>query len=187
MLSRNLVFTQQFYSSHFYTFEKENLRADAHVQPITGRFLVGSVPCALLFTFDNEYSWFREKKISYTVKITPPSIESISEGRKARAKSALSAVSNDKMSAESRLERVHTEHVALVNVIKSLEKELEEKKKSMGVVMKEETWLKERVELRNVQESLLTKRLTDGWEDEIGLELTNGTTTDGEVPLRAEI
>ncbi len=36
-------------------------RVDSNVAPITGRFLVLSVPCALVFTFDNEYSWFREK------------------------------------------------------------------------------------------------------------------------------
>lgn len=164
------------------TVVKENLRADAHLEPISGRFLVGSVPCALIFTFDNEYSWFREKKVTYKVKITPPTVESISEGRKARAKSALSAVANDKMSAESRLERVHTEHVALVQVIESLEKELEEKKKSLGVIEKEEGWLKERVDLRTVQEDLLNKRLNDGWEDEVA-----SATGDDEDAQRAEI
>lgn len=36
---------------------KESARVDAHLEPVTGKFLVGSVPCALIFSFDNEYSW----------------------------------------------------------------------------------------------------------------------------------
>ena len=35
----------------------ECVRVDAHLEPVTGKFLVGSVPCALVFSFDNEYSW----------------------------------------------------------------------------------------------------------------------------------
>lgn len=156
------------------------MRVDSHQKAITGRFLVGSVPCALIFTFDNEYSWFREKKITYKIKITPPSIDSVSKGRRARAKSALEVVIDDKMSAESRLGRVSTEHVTLLQLIDSIEKELEEKRKSLGVVEKEEHWLKDRVELRTVQENLLTRRLADGWEDE-------GTGDDDTEFERAEI
>mmetsp|Transcript_12727 Transcript_12727/g.18501 ORF Transcript_12727/g.18501 Transcript_12727/m.18501 type:complete len:331 (+) Transcript_12727:99-1091(+) len=148
------------------TVVKEKMRVDSHQKAITGRFLVGSVPCALIFTFDNEYSWFREKKITYKIKITPPSIESVAKGRRARARSALDVVKGDKMSAESRLGRVSTEHVTLLQLIDSIEKELEEKRKSLGVIEKEEHWLKDRVELRIVQENLLTRRLADGWEDE---------------------
>lgn len=36
---------------------KESSRVDAHLEAVTGKFLVGSVPCALIFSFDNEYSW----------------------------------------------------------------------------------------------------------------------------------
>jgi hypothetical protein len=36
---------------------KESARVDAHLEAVTGKFLVGSVPCALIFSFDNEYSW----------------------------------------------------------------------------------------------------------------------------------
>jgi hypothetical protein len=41
---------------------KEIARIDSHLEPpVTGKFLVRSVPCALIFTFSNEYLWFREK------------------------------------------------------------------------------------------------------------------------------
>jgi hypothetical protein len=148
------------------TVVKEKARQDAHVESITGRFLVGSVPCAIIFNFDNEYSWFREKKITYRIKITPPSFENIYNGRRIRAKAALAIVSKDKESAEARLENVSNKHSSLISDIERLEIELQEKKKSVGVVQKEEHWLKERVQLRDAQEDLLTRRLTEGWEDE---------------------
>lgn len=75
-------------------------------------------------------------------------------------------VSQDKDSAEERLENVSSKRQELVGEVEKLEKELEEKKKSLGVVEKEEGWLKNRVQLRGVQENLLTRRLNDGWEDE---------------------
>eukprot|EP00557_Chaetoceros_sp_GSL56_P003140 CAMPEP_0176494158 /NCGR_PEP_ID=MMETSP0200_2-20121128/9935_1 /TAXON_ID=947934 /ORGANISM="Chaetoceros sp., Strain GSL56" /LENGTH=326 /DNA_ID=CAMNT_0017891873 /DNA_START=132 /DNA_END=1112 /DNA_ORIENTATION=- len=148
------------------TVVKERQRQNAHVEAITGRFLVGSVPCALIFTFDNEYSWFREKKITYKIKVTPPSFENICSGRRIRAKSALAVVAKDKESAETRLESVSSKHSTLVQDIERLEMELKEKKKSLGVFEKEVSWLKDRVQLREVQEDLLTRRLTEGWEDE---------------------
>jgi hypothetical protein len=149
------------------TVVKEKTRQDSHLQAVTGRFLVGSVPCALIFTFDNQYSWFREKKISYKIKVTPPSVENIVTGRRTRAKSALAIVQKDKASAESRLERVSSKHGALLQEIERLDIELQEKRKSLGVVEKESSWLKERVQLRDVQEGLLTRRLVEGWEDEV--------------------
>lgn len=167
------------------TIVKENSRQDCHLNAITGRFLVGSVPCALIFTFDNEFSWFREKKVSYKIKVSPPSIENIINGRRTRAKSALSVVHKDKESAEVRLESVSAKHGTLMQDIERLETELMEKKKSLGVVEKEEGWLKQRVQLRDVQESLLTRRLTEGWEDE-ALALGTNDEDDDEVH-RAEI
>lgn len=152
------------------TIVKKESRQDAHLEPINGRFLVGSVPCALIFTFNNDYSWMREKKVNYKIKVTPPSIKNIISGRRTRAKQALSVVLEDKDSAESRLERVSSKHSTLVEDIDRLEKQLEELKKSRGVVEKEEEWLKTRVQLRDIQQSLLSRRLTEGWEDELGSE-----------------
>lgn len=163
------------------TVVKEKSRQNCHLNAITGRFLVGSVPCCLVFTFDNEYSWFREKKISYHIKVAPPSIENIVNGRRIRAKSALSVVQKDKDSAEVRLESVSAKYGTLLQDIERLETELVEKRKSLGVVEKEEGWLKQRVQLRDVQESLLTRRLVEGWEDEAAaLARQNGESGDGD-------
>lgn len=145
--------------------------------------MVGTVPCALIFTFDNEYSWFREKKITYQITVRPPTKENIISGRKLRAEKALAVVSEDRTSADERLEVVSEKRQQLVQEVERLEKELEEKKKSLGVVEKEEEWLQKRVQLRSVQEDLLNRRLSNGWEDENEVEGSG----DEESPERAEI
>jgi hypothetical protein len=164
-------------------------RVDSHVKAVTGKFLVGTVPCALIFTFDNEYSWFREKRITYRITITPPTKENIVSGRKLRAESALSVVVEDRVSAEERLERVSVKRIDLAEDVERLEKELDEKKKSLGVVEKEEGWLKQRLQLRSVQEGLLNRRLTLGWEDENSTEDSGDGEAgeENEEPERAEI
>jgi len=140
-------------------------RVDSHLESITGKFLVGTVPCALIFTFCNEYSWFREKKVTYCITVTPPSVDNITAGRIKRAESALAIVLEEKTGADTRLERASSKRGGLAEEVERLEKELEEKKKSLDVIEKEEDWLKARVELRGEQERLLKKRLTDGWDD----------------------
>ena len=127
---------------------------------------MGTVPCLINFKFDNSYSYLREKIISYKITITPPSKESLIAGRQRRAKACLKAVDEDKKSAEQRLKAATQQKSTLTTEVERLTKELEEKKKSMAVATKEETWLKERVALRNAQNKLLDDRLTNGWEDE---------------------
>jgi len=165
----------------------ENSRVDSHISAINGKFVVGSVPCALIFTFDNEYSWFREKFVTYKVNVIPPTKESVALGRKVRAKSALKIVTKDKAGADLRLGQISTKKTKLVEGITRLEKELEEKKKSLGVVQKEQSWLSSRVDLRLVQENLLNKRLEEGWDDEKSIDLN---CSESEVSIdddRAEV
>ena len=139
---------------------------DAHVKPITGKFLVGTVPCVLVFTFDNSVSWITGKKITYKVTVTPPSKENIMIGRRRRAKAALNAVENDEKSASNRLSNAVKEKKTLTSTIARLEKELEQQKKSLDAVEKEEDFLKSRIELRTTQSKMLNDRINNGWEDE---------------------
>jgi predicted nuclease with TOPRIM domain len=99
--------------------------------------------------------------------VTPPSRDSLAAGRRRRAKSCMKAVEEDLKSAEQRLEAATQQKTSLAEHIEKLAKELEEKKKSLQVATKEESWLKERVQLRQDQCKLLTDRLTNGWEDEV--------------------
>jgi hypothetical protein len=145
---------------------KEKSRVDSHLEPVTGKFLVGSVPCALVFSFDNEYSWFREKKVSYKITVTPPNVENVVTGRRLRAKKALEAVEKDQAEMDERYETVAQKRSELEDAILRLERELTEKKKSMDVVAKEEKWLDKKLAVRKEQITMLSQRLKDGWADE---------------------
>lgn len=145
---------------------KESARVDSHLEPVTGKFLVGSVPCALIFSFDNEYSWFREKKVSYKITVTPPKTENIVKGRRLRAKKALEVVTKDKGEMEERYETASSKRTELEREIKKLEAEVEEKRKSLDVVSTEEKWLEKKRVVRAEQMKLLNQRLKKGWGDE---------------------
>lgn len=134
--------------------------------PLTQKFLVGTVPCLLQFDFGNEFSWLREKLVSYKITVTPPSRESLAAGRRRRAQACLKAVEDDLKTASSRLEAAAQQKTVLQEEVTKLMKELEEKKKAWQVAEKEEAWLKERKALRLEQQKLLKHRLTNGWDDE---------------------
>merc|ERR1712176_414 len=144
------------------TVVKDDERVDAHEAPITGKFLVGSVPCLLKFTFDNEYSWFREKQISYRLSVTPPTVEVLLAGRRRRARACRKATEDDLNSAKQRLEAATAQKSSLESEIAKLNKLLAEQKKSLEVVEKEDNWLKTRVDLRVKQLKLLDNRLENG-------------------------
>lgn len=139
---------------------------DTHVKPCTGKFLVGTVPCVLIFSFDNTYSWMREKQVTYKVVVTPPSKENILLGRRRRAAAALKSVEDDRTSASTRLENATKEKDSLTETIEKLEKELAKSKEGLESVTEEETLLKARVELRTAQCDMLNVRIESGWDDE---------------------
>jgi len=120
----------------------------------------------LVFEVDNSYSWLREKIVSYRITVTPPSAEILMSGWRRRAKACQTVVEEDLSSAQERLAATLSQKTTLEQEVAKLEKELEEKKKSLEVAEKEEKWLINRVKLRKEQKELLKKRLTDGWEDE---------------------
>jgi len=97
-------------------------------------------------------------------------------GRRRRAKAALKAVVDDRTSAETRLTKASTQRSTQSAEIARMEKEMEEKKKSLDVAAKEEGWLKDRVKLRKTQVDMLEKRLKDGWDDEKRGAQNNGST-----------
>jgi len=145
---------------------KESARVDSHMETVVGKFLVGSVPCALIFSFDNEYSWFREKRVTYKVTVTPPLPENVIKGRRLRAKKALEVVMNDNGDLEERYENATQKRTEIEADVKRLEKEIMEKKKTLDVVTTEESWLVKKVAVRSEQIKMLNTRLENGWDDE---------------------
>lgn len=143
-------------------------RVDSHLTPISGRFLVEQVPCTILFTFDNTYSFIRTKEVSYRITVVPPSMDDALDSRRRRAKASLEFVTRDSKSAETRLTEVITQRQELEKVIEKLQNLLMEKSRNKLVAEKEEGWLKKRIELREMQQEMLDVRLQSGWEDEVG-------------------
>jgi len=145
---------------------KEIARVDSHLDAVSGKFLVGSVPCALVFSFDNQYSWFREKQVTYKITVTPPCVDNIVKGRRLRAKKALEVVASDGKEMTERYEIATQKALELEAEVDKLEKELAEKQKSLDVVRTEEMWLEKRRGVRKKQIKMLNTRLKKGWEDE---------------------
>jgi hypothetical protein len=152
---------------HFY---QEIDKIDTDSCPVTQKFLVGTVPCLLQFNFDNEYSWIREKHVSYKITVTPPSRESLAAGRRRRAQACFKAVQDDLTAANGRLQQASRSKATLTDEIAALMAALQEKKKACQVAEKEEAWLKERKSLRVQQQQLLQDRLTHGWKDETNIK-----------------
>mmetsp|Transcript_5008 Transcript_5008/g.7059 ORF Transcript_5008/g.7059 Transcript_5008/m.7059 type:complete len:337 (-) Transcript_5008:173-1183(-) len=148
------------------TIVKEPARVESHISTVTGKFLVGAVPCMLVFSFDNEYSWFREKLLTYRITVSPPSQDVIMAGRRRRARACHKTVTDDLKSAQNRLDKAQSQKSSLQREIDRLQKAMDELKKSLDVAETEEKWLVTRVELRKEQERLLSTRLSDGWDDE---------------------
>ena len=145
---------------------KEIARVDSHLDAVSGKFLVGSVPCALVFSFDNQYSWFREKQVTYKITVTPPCVDNIVKGRRLRAKKALEVVASDGKEMTERYEIATQKAMELEAEVDKLENELAEKQKSLDVVRTEEMWLEKRRGVRKKQIKMLNTRLKKGWEDE---------------------
>lgn len=139
---------------------------DASKEPITGKFLVGSVPCLIQFQFDNDFSWMREKVVSYKVTVTPPSLQTLTAGRRRRAKACLKAITEDYEATATRFQAASDQRTLLETELEQLKLEIAQKEKSLKAVVKEERFCKERAGLRQEQIKLLQDRLEHGWDDE---------------------
>lgn len=144
---------------------KETDRVDSHIEPVTGKFLVGSVPCALIFTFSNEYSWFREKRVTYRIVVTPPKFDNVVIGRRLRATKTLEIVVANSKELSVQYTESTKRKIELTNEVKQLEDELSEMKKALEDVTSEEGWLGKKIFVRKEQITSLTYRLENGWED----------------------
>jgi len=141
-------------------------RIDASVFPVTGKFLIGSIPCLITFTFENDYSYFREKVVSYKVTVKPPSLDTLKAGRRRRAAACLKAVQDDSSMTLNHLARVKENKVDLQREVESLNTRLEQLKNELNALEVEETTMKDRVELRQIQTKALSQRLEEGWDDD---------------------
>jgi hypothetical protein len=134
--------------------------------PLKQKFLVGTLPCLIKFTVSNEYSWVRDKIISYKITVTPPSGTSLLQSRRARATTSLAMVQEDVKKEMPKLDSLRSQKLKLEQEVATMSKELEAKKKALQAAALAEKNLLERKTLRLEQERLLKERLQHGWADE---------------------
>jgi hypothetical protein len=146
--------------------QQEPYRFTAADSPVTQKFLVGTTPCLLRFTFDNSYSWMREKHVTYKITVTPPSKDSLLDGRRRRATACVKTIMDDLQAAESRYKATISDGKKLTTAVKQLEQQLHDAQLALAVTIREEEQLQQRKELRLQQQTLLQQRLDTGWEDE---------------------
>jgi hypothetical protein len=118
-------------------------------------------PCTLLLVFQNHYSWFNTKLLSYSVTVRPPSKGSILEKHRLAMTSALEGVEQDLKSAEVRLSRVQDTSKLVITEISRLQSLINEKQGSLNIAAAEEKHLLERVGFRRKQ--------VEGIRDRMGL------------------
>ena len=148
------------------TIVKEMVRVDSHLGPVTGKFLVGSVPCALVFAFDNEYSWFREKRLTYKIVVTPPRVEDVVVGRRLRARKALETVTADVRDMREELTTTSTGKVETGKEVERLERALADAREELAKLTIREGALVKKIDVRSRQIDMLENRLKNGWDDE---------------------
>jgi hypothetical protein len=154
--------------SRFLSFKQELTRISATTNdtPIKQTFLVGTIPCMIKFSFVNDYSWMREKIISYRITVTPPSSESLLQSRTSRAQTCLTIVEKDLHNhITPKLKQVQDKKTQLQDQITALQKQLQDLQMEYKTTEKEESMLQQRKGVRIEQERLLKQRLQQGWKD----------------------
>lgn len=140
--------------------------ADSRITSSSQKFLIGSVPCKIVFTLDNSYSWMREKIVTYKITVRPPTAESLQEGRRRRAQACLTLLQQDAKDKREQLQATASQPQELELKIQRLQQELKTQQQALEVLQKERKWLLEHEKLRQQQVNLLQDRLQRGWPDE---------------------
>jgi len=139
----------------------EITRVKSDIDPITGTITIPS-PCTLLFYWDNHYSWFRAKRLSYSVSILPPTEDVVQKMRTDRLNEVLGDVMKDKEKTSARLEKISEAREILNKKVIDLENQLRDAKSHLAVARKEEQSLTEKIEMR--------KKQADGLKNRLGLK-----------------
>ena len=125
--------------------------SQVNVAAVSDRVLVGagSTPCTLQFRFENTYATLLEKvNLSYKIRVTPPPLTVLMEGRRRRATACLRALEEDHKNILQRLGLAETDRTALQEEVITIERQIEEMEATLGSIRTEELQLKKFVGLQ---------------------------------------
>ena len=108
----------------------------------------------------------REKVISYKITVTPPSLQTLTAGRRRRAKACLKAVEDDYKVTANKYQTIQDQRTLLETELEQLKLEIQQKEKTLKGIVQEETVCKDQIQLRQEQIKQLKHRLENGWDDE---------------------
>jgi uncharacterized protein (UPF0335 family) len=112
----------------------------------------GSAPCTIQFKFENNYSSLLEKvRLSYKIKVTPPSVETIRLGRRRRAEATLNLLESKLLSQRQILETTSAKVIELEGETADLQNEINERIGRIESVRADEERLREMLGVREQQ------------------------------------
>lgn len=134
-------------------------RVDSHLSKVSGSFKVIHAPCVAVLAWDNHYSWFSSKELSYAVTVKPPPENVVRSLHQGKVKEALGNARADLRGAKGKMDNVKANRLALSDRVKQLEAELLEINRRLDAKLKEESYLAGRVNFRTMQIKGLEERI----------------------------
>lgn len=144
--------------------------------PLTQKVLIRKVPCVINFLFDNEFSWFYEKKISYQITVKPPNVKKFVKERNRKVEVYLALldkefkkfsennfrrITDTKKDAIERVGEIETNITKTEELLTKLQKELKETKESLLATNGEEANANSCIEKRQQERNSLLSKLEE--------------------------
>lgn len=127
-------------------------RYDSHIEPFVQQVQLEQ-PGTLILVWDNSYSWWYEKQLSYSVTLQAPSVSGFEKARCERALSyfngcleALRGASQKRLHCKSMKTQLSTELSDLTLKIEQLNLQLSEKTNELEKVIEEDEMLQQKID-----------------------------------------
>lgn len=128
-------------------------RVASHVEPVIGEHTFTTAGGFVILVFDNSFSWWRIKTVSYVVSLEPPGQSKLRELKSQTALKELASCSEDIHRAQRRQSRLSSEARELRENLAKLEAqvaklqgEVKTKNRLVADLDKEDAWLTQRIQ-----------------------------------------
>lgn len=148
-------------------------RVNSNVQPHCGEHIFTAAGGFVIFVFDNNYSWWRTKALSYMVSLEPPNQTKLRELKSQNALKQLLRSQEDIQRATRRKARLTSEatelredRAKLQGQLDKLQDQLKAKSRTLADLEKEDAWLTQRIQSQKSRTiPALVMNLAQEWLD----------------------
>ena len=127
-------------------------RVASHVEPVVGTHTFTAAGGFAVLVFDNSFSWWRSKSVSYVVSLEPPDKNKLKDLKYQMALKKMTSCSEDIDRAQRRQARLSSEAselrqdlAKLEDQVASIQSAIKTKSRLVADLEKEDTWLKQRI------------------------------------------